>query len=149
MNAKLNRVLDEIARTEEKIAVWREHLEELNIRKKQLEDAEIIKSVRAMKLGSREMLAFLEKIQSGTLSVRSELTDMEEGWKDGESEASEGHREAETEQGQAGDSSVVETEPGQRGDIMVTETELRGTENNSEPETVPAEREDREDEEKD
>ena len=39
MNTKLSRVLDEIAKTEEKIAVWQEHLEELNIRKKQLEDS--------------------------------------------------------------------------------------------------------------
>ena len=62
MNAKLNRVLDEIKRTEDKIAAWKEHLEELNIRKNQLEDAEIIKSIRSMKLDSREMIAFLEHV---------------------------------------------------------------------------------------
>ncbi len=72
MNTKLNRVLDEIKRTEEKIAAWQEHLEELNIRKKQLEDAEIIKSVRSMKLDSREMLLFLENIQNGTAAIRQE-----------------------------------------------------------------------------
>lgn len=70
MNAKLNRVLDEIKRTEDKIAAWQEHLEELNIRKNQLEDAEIIKSIRSMKLGSREMIAFLEHIRSGAVDVR-------------------------------------------------------------------------------
>jgi hypothetical protein len=70
MNAKLNRILDEIKRTEDKIAAWQEHLEELNIRKNQLEDAEIIKSIRSMKLGSREMIAFLENIRSGAVDVR-------------------------------------------------------------------------------
>lgn len=65
MNTKLSRILDEIKRTEEKIATWQEHLGKLNIRRKQLEDAEIIKSVRAMKLEGREMLAFLEQLQSG------------------------------------------------------------------------------------
>lgn len=70
MNAKLNRVLDEIKRTEDKIAAWQEHLEELNIRKSQLEDAEIIKSIRSMKLESREMLAFLENIRSGAVPAR-------------------------------------------------------------------------------
>ena len=72
MNTKLNRILDEIKRTEEKIATWQEHLEELNIRKKQLEDAEIIKSIRSMKLDSREMLLFLENIQNGTVAIRQE-----------------------------------------------------------------------------
>lgn len=79
MNAKLNRILDEINRTEEKIATWQEHLEELNIRKKQLEDAEIIKSIRSMKLESREMLLFLKGIQNGKVSVRQEQTGQASG----------------------------------------------------------------------
>ena len=77
MNTILSRVFVEIAKTEEKIAVWQEHLEELNIRKKQLEDAEIIKTVRSMKLGSREMLAFLESIQNGTVPVPLAQTGVE------------------------------------------------------------------------
>lgn len=110
MNTKLNRILDEIKRTEEKIAAWQEHLEELNIRKKQLEDAEIIKSIRSMKLDSREMLLFLENIQNGTVAV----------WQ-GQSEQA------------AGQDGAMQEE----------------TENIGEPEKAPAEREDREDEEKD
>lgn len=55
MNMKLKKVLDEIQKTEERITEWQEHLRELNIRKKQLEDAEIIKSIRSMKLNSREL----------------------------------------------------------------------------------------------
>lgn len=67
MNRKLYRVLDEIQKTERKIAVWQEHLSELNAQKELLENAEIIKSVRSMKLGSRELLAVLEGVQDGTI----------------------------------------------------------------------------------
>ena len=66
MNRKLNRILDEIQKTEERIEEWQEQLRILNIRKKQLEDAEIIKSIRSMKLNSRELLEVLDKIQNGT-----------------------------------------------------------------------------------
>lgn len=70
MNVKLVRLLDEIQKTEEKIAAWQEHLKELNMRRKQMEDAEIIKGIRSMKLGSREMLALLDGIQDGTVSIQ-------------------------------------------------------------------------------
>jgi hypothetical protein len=77
MNKKLYRVLDEIQKTEEKIAAWQEHLGELNVQKEMLEDAEIIKSVRSMRLGSRELLFVLEGVQNGTvvLSEKPEMTD--------------------------------------------------------------------------
>ena len=77
MNKKLHRVLDEIQKTEENIAAWQEHLGELNIQKEMLEDAEIIKSVRSMRLGSRELLSVLEGVQNGTvvLSEKPEMTD--------------------------------------------------------------------------
>ena len=72
MNKKLHRVLDEIQKTEEKIAAWQEHLGELNIQKEMLEDAEIIKSVRSMRLNSRELLSVLEGIQNGTVVLSEE-----------------------------------------------------------------------------
>lgn len=78
MNKKLHRVLDEIQKTEEKIAAWQEHLGELNVQKEMLEDAEIIKSVRSMRLGSRELLSVLEGVQNGTV-VLSEKTEMTDG----------------------------------------------------------------------
>ena len=78
MNKKLHRVLDEIQKTEEKIAAWQEHLGELNIQKEILEDAEIIKSVRSMRLGSRELLAVLEGVQNGTV-ILSEKPEMADG----------------------------------------------------------------------
>ena len=78
MNKKLHRVLDEIQKTEEKIAAWQEHLGELNVQKEMLEDAEIIKSVRSMRLGSRELLSVLEGVQNGTV-ILSEKPEMADG----------------------------------------------------------------------
>ncbi len=77
MNKKLHRVLDEIQKTEEKIVAWQEHLGELNVQKEMLEDAEIIKSVRSMRLNSRELLSVLEGVQNGTviLSEKPEMAD--------------------------------------------------------------------------
>lgn len=71
MNKRLNRVLDEIQKTEEKIAEWQEHLRELNILREQLENQEIVKSVRSLKLDSRKMLELMDAIQNGTISVGS------------------------------------------------------------------------------
>ena len=69
MNMRLKRILAEIQKTEQRIAEWQEHLKDLNVRKKQVEDAEFIKSIRSMKLDSRQLLEVLESIQSGTVSL--------------------------------------------------------------------------------
>lgn len=69
MNKRLSRVLDDIQKTEEKIAVWQEHLQELNILREQLEEQEIVKSFRSLKLEGRQMLAVLEGIQNGTIPL--------------------------------------------------------------------------------
>ena len=42
----------------------------LKIQKKQMEDAEIIKAIRSMKMDSREMLTFLDGIQNGTVTMQ-------------------------------------------------------------------------------
>lgn len=68
MNRALRRTLGEIQRAKKKIEDWERHLEELEARKRQLEDAEILKSVRSMKLESHELFALLEGIQSGAVS---------------------------------------------------------------------------------
>ena len=65
MNRKLHRVLDEIQKTEKKIAEWQEHLKELKLLEEQLENEEIIKTIRSMKLDSHQMLELLEGIQDG------------------------------------------------------------------------------------
>ena len=62
MNKKLQKVLDEIEKTETKIAQGQEHL-------KQLEDTEILKSIRSMHLESRELLLVLEKLQKGEFQL--------------------------------------------------------------------------------
>lgn len=67
INRQLLRMLDEIEKVEGKIAQWQKYLGELNIRKEQLENQEIIKSIRSVKLGSRELLSVLLDIQSGSI----------------------------------------------------------------------------------
>lgn len=69
MNRKLHRILEEIRKTEKKIAEWQEHLKELKLLAEQLENEEIIKTIRSMKLDSRRMLELLEGIQEGTVSI--------------------------------------------------------------------------------
>jgi hypothetical protein len=69
MNMKLKKILDDIQKTEEKISAWQEQLKQLNTQKKQMEDMEIIKSIRSMKLNSRELLLFLDGLQNGTMQL--------------------------------------------------------------------------------
>ena len=69
MNKKLQKVLDEIEKTETKIAQWQEHLKMLLVQKKQLEDTEILKSIRSMHLESRELLLVLEKLQKDKIKA--------------------------------------------------------------------------------
>ena len=59
MNMKLKKILDDIQKTEDKIAELQEHLKRQNTLKQQMEDVEIIKSFRSMKLDSRELLVLL------------------------------------------------------------------------------------------
>ena len=68
MNMRLKKVLDDIQKTENKILELQEHVRQLRIQKKQMEDAEIIKAIRSMKMDSRKMLTFLDGIQNGASS---------------------------------------------------------------------------------
>lgn len=52
MNMRLKKVLDDIQKTENKILELQEHVRQLRIQKKQMEDAEIIKAIRSMKMDS-------------------------------------------------------------------------------------------------
>lgn len=70
MNMRLKKVLDDIQKTEEKIVELQEYVKRLKIQKKQMEDAEIIKAIRSMKMDSREMLTFLDGIQKGTVTMQ-------------------------------------------------------------------------------
>lgn len=70
MNMKLKKILDDIQKTEDKIAELQEHLKQQNTLKQQMEDVEIIKSFRSMKLDSRELLVLLDGIQKGTVTIQ-------------------------------------------------------------------------------
>ena len=70
MNMRLKKVLDDIQKTENKILELQEHVRQLRIQKKQMEDAEIIKAIRSMKMDSRKMLTFLDGIQNGTVTMQ-------------------------------------------------------------------------------
>ena len=70
MNMRLKKVLDDIQKTEEKIAELQKHLKKQNDLKQQMEDIEIIKSFRSLKLDSRELLVLLDGIQKGTATIR-------------------------------------------------------------------------------
>ena len=70
MNMRLKKVLDDIQKTEDKILELQEYVKKLKIQKKQMEDAEIIKAIRSMKMDSREMLTVLDGIQNGTVTMQ-------------------------------------------------------------------------------
>lgn len=70
MNMRLKKVLDDIRKTEDKIVELQEHVKKLKIQKKQMEDAEIIKTIRSMKMDSWEMLKLLDGIQKGTVTMQ-------------------------------------------------------------------------------
>lgn len=73
MNRRLNRVLDEIQKTEERIAEWQSRLKDLNVQRKQMEDAEILKCIRSMKLEGRELMEFLARVQEGSAELLPDL----------------------------------------------------------------------------
>lgn len=75
MNIKLKRVIEEIEKTEGKILEWQEYVKQLKQQRKQLEDLEIIKTIRSMQLTGGDMLKLLDDIQSGNISIISDLGD--------------------------------------------------------------------------
>lgn len=119
MNKKLHRLLDEIQRTEKKIAAWQEHLDELITRKEMLEDAEIIKSVRSMGLESRELLSVLEDIQNGTVILSESRETIMDSERNGNMESM---NQAEPEEQKAANFSAEDEEPenieSEREDLM-------------------------------
>ena len=66
-NKKIKKYLDEIEKTEKKIADLQQYLKSLYTALKQEENNEMIKSNRGMKLDSKELFEFLNGIQEGTV----------------------------------------------------------------------------------
>ena len=70
MNMKLKKLLNDIQKTEDKIAELQEHLKRQNTLRQQMEDIGIVKSFRSMKLDSRNLLVLLDGIQKGTVTIQ-------------------------------------------------------------------------------
>lgn len=73
MNRKLLKVLDEIDKTEAKIAEWQGHLASLHEQRIQLEEKEIIRGIRAMNLPSRELAAMMDRLYAGDPALAAAL----------------------------------------------------------------------------
>lgn len=69
MNKKYKRYLDEIERTEAKIAELQEYLKTTKAALKQEEELEMIKAIRSMKLKGRDLFDILNQIQNGNVSL--------------------------------------------------------------------------------
>ena len=65
MNLKYTKVCSEIEKTEKKIADLQDQLSELNDKKTELENLEIINTVRAMVMDKDQVMAFLASMKSG------------------------------------------------------------------------------------
>ena len=71
MNRKLKRLIEEEERTVAKIEEMQGHLKDIRIARKQEEDTEIVRSIRTMKLGARELFELLSGIQNGSVSIET------------------------------------------------------------------------------
>jgi len=65
MNPKYTKVCSEIEKTEKKIADLQDQLSELHEKKTELENLEIINTVRAMVMEKDQVMAFLAKMKTG------------------------------------------------------------------------------------
>ena len=71
MSKRLKRLIEDEERTIAKIEELQEHQKEIRIARKQEEDQEIVRSIRTMKLGARELLALISVIQYGSVSIEA------------------------------------------------------------------------------
>lgn len=69
MNKKYKRYLDEIEKTEAKIAELQEYLKTTKAALKQEEELEMIKAIRSMKLKGRDLFDVLNQMQNGNVSL--------------------------------------------------------------------------------
>ena len=72
MNKRIKRYLAEIEKTEKKIAELQRYLKGVQTALKQEENNEMIKSIRGMKLSSKELFDLLNGIQGGSVSFKVE-----------------------------------------------------------------------------
>lgn len=75
MNKKLKSIIREETRTEKQIEALQEHLKEVRIRRKQIEDDAILRSIRGMKLDRGSLLELLDGIQAGSIDMMALIAD--------------------------------------------------------------------------
>ena len=75
MGKKLQKYLDEAEKTEQQIAELEERLRTIRAAQKKEEDSEIIRAIRSTKMGGRELLALLDNIQAGNVTVVNRESD--------------------------------------------------------------------------
>lgn len=71
MNKKIRRYLEEIEKTEKKIADLQQYLKGIKSALKEEENSEMIRAIRGMKLEGEELLQFLDGLKDG--NVRFEV----------------------------------------------------------------------------
>ena len=79
MNKKIKKYMEEIHKTEQKIADLQQYLKGLHAALKQEEDNEMIKSIRGMKLDSHALHDLLNGIQEGTVKFQVSQESEKEG----------------------------------------------------------------------
>ena len=70
MNKKIKKYLDEIVKTEKKIADLQQYLRGVQAALKQEEDNEMIRCIRGMKMDNDQLYDLLDGIQSGTVKFQ-------------------------------------------------------------------------------
>lgn len=76
MNPKYQKVCAEITKTEKKIEEMQAQLKELNDRKTEMENLEIVNTVRAMVMDKDQIMSFLSAIKTGGAAI-PEITETE------------------------------------------------------------------------
>ncbi len=79
MNKKIKKYLDEIAKTEKKIADLQQYLRGVQAALKQEEDNEMIRCIRGMKMENGQLYDLLDGIQNGTIKFQVSRESDEEG----------------------------------------------------------------------
>ena len=70
MSKKLGRYLEDIEKTEKKMAELKAHLEAVRQSQKADEDAEIVRSIHSMNVKGWDLIRLLDSIQNGTVELR-------------------------------------------------------------------------------
>ena len=71
MSKKLKKFLTDAEKTESTIAELEEYLKNVRAAQKKEEDNEIVRAIRSTKLGGRDLLALLENIQAGNVTLQT------------------------------------------------------------------------------